>query len=378
MHISYGSYEHIARRLKNNNVNIAVYGAGMIGEVIVPYLIEEYSLFDNILFFMDADTKKQGKFIRIGAREYLVQSPETLHNLPENTVLWITNSNYAPIVKMLDEIEELRDTEGYIIPILQAMASKDPVEKIDVRVSNEPIIPKKIHYCWFSRNPIPNYLQKCIDSWYKFCPDYEIIRWDEDNYDVTKNTYMQQAYDARKWGFVPDIARLDILYQYGGIYLDTDVELIRSIDDLLYQPAFLGVEKWGNINTGGCSGAIPQHPAIKAMLDFRRNEKFILDDGSMNLTTCGFYETKPLIAHGFKPNNTTQRIADVTVYSSDFFHPYDYMSGETTITENTRSIHHFNGGWLDEKKMDERKRTRLLYQQMLERMQVGTNEGSVY
>jgi hypothetical protein len=135
-------------------------------------------------------------------------------------------------------------------------------------------------------------------------------------------------------------------------------------------PAFAGVEKWGNINMGGCSGAVPHHPLIKKMLDGRIHERFILEDGSLNQTTCGYYETKPLIDIGMKPNNTIQHLADMTVLSSEFFHPYDYMSGETRITANTFSIHHFNGGWLDAKRVEERKKTTELYNRMLKRMQV--------
>lgn len=369
----YNDYRTIANGIKSKCSNFAVYGAGMIGTVLIPHLIEEYNLFDKFLFFIDGDKKKQGKLIQIGLRKYTIESPDKLRELPQHTILLITNSNYAPIVKMLDEIEQLDQTEGYIIPILQVCNTSVKGKKNDVRVTQEQMIPKKIHYCWFSGNPMPDYLKRCIDSWYKFCPDYEIIRWDEDNYDVNKNLYMKQAYEAKKWGFVPDIARLDILYEHGGIYLDTDVELIRNLDDLLYQSAFAGAEKWGNINMGGCSGAVPHHPIIKKMLDFRINERFILEDGSLNQTTCGFYETKPLIELGMKPNNTVQRIGDMTIYSSDFFHPYDYMSGETVITENTYSIHHFNGGWLDDKRMAERKKTMQLYQRMLERMQVTKN-----
>ena len=369
----YNDLDTIAKEIKINNRKMVVYGAGMIGNVFIPYFAEEYQLYDNLLFFIDGDKKKQGNAIKIGLREYNIEAPSMLMELPEETLLLVTNSNFLPIVQMLDEIKQLKQIEGYIIPIILACGTPKKGQKQDTHISRNQLIPKKIHYCWFSGNPMPDYLKRCVDSWYKFCPDYEIIRWDEDNYDVNKNLYMKQAYEAKKWGFVPDIARLDILYEHGGIYLDTDVELIRNLDDLLYQSAFAGVEKWGNINMGGCSGAVPHHPIIKKMLDFRINERFILEDGSLNQTTCGFYETKPLIELGMKPNNTVQRIGDMTIYSSDFFHPYDYMSGETVITENTYSIHHFNGGWLDEKRMAERKKTMQLYQQMLERMQVIKN-----
>ena len=364
----YNDLEAIADRIMTGNRKIVVYGAGMIGRVLVPYLIEEYGLFDNLLFFVDADVRKQRETISIGDREYRIVSQEVLKQFPDNAVLWITNSNYQPIVELLDGIEKLKQAEGYILPVLQVLATRNLGKRENIRISEEPMIPKKIHYCWFSGKPIPDYLKRCMESWNRFCPDYEIIRWDESNYDITWNSYMQQAYEAEKWGFVPDIARLDILYRHGGIYLDTDVELVRNLDELLYQSAFAGVEKWGNVNLGGCCGVMPQHPMIKEILEYRINEKFILKDGGMNLTTCGFYETKPLINRGMKPNNTTQRVADMTIYSSDYFHPYDYMSGETLLTDNTFSIHHFNGGWLDESKMAERKRTKMMYQLMLDRM----------
>ena len=103
---------------------------------------------------------------------------------------------------------------------------------------------------------MPGSLKRCIDSWKKYCPDYEIKRWDESNYDISKSSYMKGAYESKKWGFIPDYARLDILYNYGGFYLDTDVELVRSLDELRYQPAFSGVEKWSVVNIGGCSGAV--------------------------------------------------------------------------------------------------------------------------
>jgi len=218
---------------------------------------------------------------------------------------------------------------------------------------------------------MPQMLQRCIDSWKKFCPDYEIIRWDESNYDISWSKYMCQAYELKKWGFVPDVARLDILYRYGGIYLDTDVELIRSLDELLYQPAFCGTEKWGIINPGGCCGAQPYNPVIRAMLDNRRDVLFLERDGSINATTCGFYDTNPLVELGFKINGKTQIIADdkMTVYSSDFFHPFDYMSGETVLTQNTFSIHYFSGSWLGEKASEERSRTRWRYQKFVESLE---------
>lgn len=374
MKVRYDSYFDMANKIRSDKRSVVVYGAGMIGQIVIPYIINEYQLGDNLLFYIDRDKKKQKSSIRIGNRDYLIESPDKLKELSPDTVLLITNSNYSPVVKMLDEIENLENNDAYIVPILQVLNTHRDMEKNVIKTSMVPQIPKKIHYCWFSGCPMPDYLNKCIESWHKFCPDYEIIKWDESNYDVEKNLYMKQAYEMKKWGFIPDIARLDILYEHGGIYLDTDVEVIRSLDELLYQSAFVGVEKWGNINMGGCSGAVPKHPMLKKLLDFRIDECFIMQDGSINQTTCGYYETMPFIKLGMKPNNTIQQIENMTIYSSDFFHPYDYMSGETHITENTFSIHHFNGGWLDNESVKERKRTMNLYKQMLERMQVTCDE----
>lgn len=366
MILKYDSFEKIKEHVKVNNAPVVIYGAGMIGQVIMPYVISAYGLLDNLLFYVDANESKQRQLIHIGNRDIEIKSPEVLDKLPDNAILLITNSNYTGIVDMFNSIDTLKESIGVIIPVILAMrAKKSGTDNTPVGISGLKI-PKVINYCWFSRSRMPDYLVKCIDSWKKFCPDYEIIRWDEDNYDVEKNMYMKQAYEAKKWGFVPDIARLDILYNYGGLYIDTDVEIIRNLDDLLVYEAFTGVEKWGNVNMGGCSGAVPHHPMIKQILDFRINEKFIMEDGSLNLTTCGYYETMPLIQKGFRPDNTTQTIDGMTVFSSDYFQPYDYMSGETCMTKNTHSIHHFNGGWLDKKHLAERQKTKDDYQRMVQ------------
>ena len=211
------------------------------------------------------------------------------------------------------------------------------------------MIPKVIHYCWFGRGEKPALAKKCIDSWKKYCPDYEIVCWNEENYDISKNRYMKQAHERKMYGFVPDYARLDILYHYGGIYLDTDVELTKNLDDLLYQDGFCCVEKWQTVNLGGGSGAVPGNGIIGKMLEYRENMEFISCDGNVNTNTCGFYDTKVLQKLGYILNGTVQYIDDMTVYPSEFFHPFDYASGRTRMSVNTHGIHHFNGGWLDEK-----------------------------
>ena len=362
MVLKFDSFDKIREYVNKKETPVVIYGAWMIGQIIMTYIVVEYGIVDKLLFYVDGDSKKQNETIHIGNRNIEIKSLDVLPDIPKDAVILITTSNYTGVISMLNTIEELRENIVAIIPVILALNAEQMPDSSMITESKKFNIPKKINYCWFSGNPMPDYLNKCIESWKKFCPDYEIIRWDEDNYNVEKNLYMKQAYEAKKWGFVPDIARLDILYNYGGLYIDTDVEVIRNLDDLLKYEAFAGVEKWGNINMGGCSGAVPHHPVIKEMLDFRKNEPFVMQDGSFNLTTCGYYETMPLIKKGFKPNNTVQNIAGMTIFSSDYFHPYDYMSGETCITKNTYSIHHFNGGWLDEKHRKDREKTKKEYQ----------------
>lgn len=362
-----GSFETLSRRITAQEKKIIVYGAGVIGQTAVPYWLNRYQLDEHVLCYVDADTHKNGDMVTLSSRTVPIRPPEALREYRGKYLLLIAVSSFESVIHDLEQIDEAGDAETYILPVMLLDIAHMNKEGSITHTSPAPIIPKTIHYCWFSGKPIPDKLQKCIDSWKRYCPDYEIIRWDENNYDIHQVPYMEQAYACRKWGFIPDIARLDLLYRYGGIYLDTDVELLRSLDELLYQPAFCGVEKWGIVNFGGCSGARAGNPVIKAILDFRKDEPFLRKDGSLNQTTCGYYETPPLVKRGLQVNGTTQIIADgmMTVYSSDFFHPFDYISGETRLTQNTFSIHHFSGTWLGEGAAEERIKTQKRYKEFL-------------
>lgn len=210
------------------------------------------------------------------------------------------------------------------------------------------MIPKKIHYCWFGGNPIPNKDKKCIESWRKKCPDYEIIEWNESNYDVNKNKYMKQAYEAKKWGFVPDYARLDIIYNEGGIYLDTDVEIIKPLDDLLLDKGFAGIEGTESkeaIALGLGFAAEKGNPIIKKLLESYDEILFINDDGTLNLTPSPVYSTEKMLEAGFVLNGLKQTIDGFTVYPKEYFCPRDYHTGKLSKTKNTYTIHWYNASW---------------------------------
>lgn len=214
------------------------------------------------------------------------------------------------------------------------------------------MIPKKIHYCWVGGAPKPQSVLYCIESWKKYCPDYEIIEWNESNYDFRKNQYMSDAYDTQKWGFVPDYARLDIIYHHGGIYLDTDVEMIRCFDELLNYKAFFGFEASDNsdffVNCGQGFGAEPFHSLIKQLLDVYENKVFIKNDGSLNLLPSPHYTTDGLVNYGLKRQNIDQHLQDAVVFASDVLCPKNFVTGKIKKTNRTVSIHHFTASWMDE------------------------------
>lgn len=364
-------YADLAEHIKNSASRVIIYGAGMIGQIVVPYMITKYNLFRYVDCYVDKDKRKQMQKIAAGPYKYTVKAPDILQEIDDKVILLITNSNFFEVIDFLDKIPELNHTEGYIIPMMQ-IYEQQSAEKISVsKFREKQIIPKTIHYCWFGKKEMPGFLQKCVDSWRSVCPGYEIICWNEDNYDVSRIPYMEEAFEKKKYGFVTDVARLDILYRYGGIYIDTDVTLLRNLDGLLYQDAFTGVEKWGNINTGGCCGAVKHHLMIKKMLDYRSGFHFMREDGSLNIETNGWYETMPFLKAGMRVDNTMQRIEDVTIYPSGVFHPYDYMSCESHLEEYTYAIHHFYGGWMEKSDLENRKKTQERYGKMLERMQCG-------
>lgn len=208
-------------------------------------------------------------------------------------------------------------------------------------------IPKVIHYCWFGGNPIPEKDQACIDSWKKYCPDYKICRWDESNYDITKNQYMYEAYKAKKWGFVPDYARLDIIYNHGGIYLDTDVELIKNLDDLLENEAFVGYEDDEHINFGLGFGAVKNHEGIKQIMSNYDEIRFINDDGTLNTVASPTVNSDFFKQKGAVLNGELQTFLGITMYPVDYFCPMDFNTGLLKLTENTYSIHRFHMSWVD-------------------------------
>jgi hypothetical protein len=210
-------------------------------------------------------------------------------------------------------------------------------------------IPKVIHYCWFGNNLLPKLGQKCIESWEKHCPGYRIIKWDESNFDITSNQYVKEAYEAKKYAFVSDYVRLHALYKHGGIYMDTDVEVLKPLDVFLSNKAFSGFEDEIQIPTG-IMACMQHHPLFKKFLEYYDERSFIRKDGTLDLTDNVKIITGMCTKEGFIPNNTKQTIADFTLYPKDYFCPKNFYTGKIQLTQNTCTIHHFNSSWFDKER----------------------------
>ncbi|MBQ7363399.1 MAG: glycosyl transferase [Clostridia bacterium] len=210
-------------------------------------------------------------------------------------------------------------------------------------------IPKIIHYCWFGGNPLPEAAVKCMESWKKYCPDYEIMEWNEENFPTDFNDYVKEAYEAKKWAFVSDVARLYALVRYGGVYMDTDIEVVKNIDDILVYDAISGFESSGSIPTG-MMAAKKGHPFFIDLLHDYDGEHFIMEDGSYNMTTNVVRITEPCLANGLKLNNKEQTVCGFTFKPMDYFCAKDAISDEVKVTENTYTIHHFNSSWITDEK----------------------------
>lgn len=204
------------------------------------------------------------------------------------------------------------------------------------------MIPKVIHYCWFGRGEKPKLAQKCIASWKKHCKDYQIIEWNEDNFDVRSNAYTRMCYENKKYAFLSDYVRLLVVAEHGGIYLDTDVEVLKPFDDLLEYPAYFGFENDEAVNTGLGFGAEPGSEAVKAML--KAYDQLL--DGQSGTIGCPILNTEALCKMGLELNGCKQVSEHFVVFPKDFLNPYDAPTGRLTITDQTYSIHWFGGAWM--------------------------------
>lgn len=225
------------------------------------------------------------------------------------------------------------------------------------------MIPKKIHYCWFGDSHKSRKIKKCIKSWKKYCPGYEIIEWNDDNVDFSDCEFAKDAYKEKAWAFVSDYVRLKVIYENGGIYLDTDVELIKNLDQFLNNSAYIGFETKETVTTGLGYGAERGNPVIKEMMDYYKVIRYRDSNGNIIRQTSPEVSTKVLLNHGLKipDKGMIQELNDIMVFPSDYFCPKDYYSEVMSITDNTVSIHHYVASWMDKKHRFKQKKFAFLY-----------------
>lgn len=219
------------------------------------------------------------------------------------------------------------------------------------------MIPKIIHYCWFGRGEKPKLAKKCIASWHKYCPDYEVIEWNEDNFDINMNGYTRMCYEQKKYAFLSDYVRLFVVAEHGGVYFDTDVELIQPLDSLIAHEAFFGFETPEYIASGLGFGSVPHGVAIETMLA----EYEELLDGEHGVKGCPRLNTYALLKLGMKQDGTYQNLSGSIVLPPEYLNPYESGTGRLNKTENTVSIHWYSASWMTRKQHVRQKITRPLH-----------------
>lgn len=278
---------------------------------------------------------------------------ELKKDIHEYIIIIASSIHYPEILEILDALTYCDGLKVYILSFIENTSKETKnVQLIEENSQKEYIIPPIIHYCWFGEKSLPLEYQQYIDGWREKCPEYEIKCWDEKNYDINVNPFVEAMYHQKKWAFVSDYVRLDILYKYGGIYLDTDVELIKSLDPLRKYNGFIGRERANLVASGLGIGARKKNPIIFSIL---QKYNILLQEGSCDLgqISCPYIETGIFNEFGMSSKNETQIIDDFLILSSSYFGGMNRGTFLINPQDNTYSIHHYAGTWVD--RTDKRK-----------------------
>lgn len=337
-----------------------IWGGGSRAELCY----REWKIKKSITAIVDSNEEMWNKSWRIDNRILCINKDRMISEICaygiNNCALLIAPVFYSlDIIEELDKEDSLDGLETYVVSLITEYYTPQEFEF----TKGAQKIPKKIHYCWFGGKEIPDRLKIYMETWGRFCPDYDIIRWDESNYDISKNQYMYEAYRVGKYGFVPDYARLDIIYNHGGIYLDTDIELCKRLDDLLCDNSFFSVDFESCVNPGSGFGAVQFNPIIGDMMKVYNNEHFINGDGSLNLKPCYHYQNPVLKKYGFEITQRYQKIEDNVLYPREVLAPIATYTGNERVTEKTHSIHRAELSWISEndRKARERFKNKIMY-----------------
>lgn len=363
MKIAGNTFQEFAE--KSNKKKVIVFGAGDFLELICKNY-QEMELHEKIQYIVDNDREKIGMKIELNGIEKKIYPPEQLlKENPEDLLILISPAVYAyDIYIQLGQVKHLKDTECFLLPLM--IGYHNEAGEILVR-KKETIdqIPKTIHYFWFSGKKKTSLAEECLKSWKQICPDYEMVEWNTGNYDVTANAYMYQAFQVQNWAYVSDYARLDVVYRYGGIYLDLDVRLLKNLDFLLKHEMFIGFGPLRDIEAAAF-GAKQGCTVIKDMMNIYESRIFEPNTSTNLLNVQPVYLDTFFSERGFLINGRYQERKGVALYPRELFSPMDWFTGETGTLEKSAGIHYCAGGWHSKKQRENRIRKRNGYRRLEE------------
>jgi hypothetical protein len=318
----------------------------------------------NITEFID--NGKAGSEIVSGDRKYTVKNLEYLKNISEGIILICSSKCMDEMYESVCNLNLPDSVECFLLALIWPVSDGVDDSKIKDYIFNNSSVPdkieKKIHCFWFSGDEKPKKYQMCIDSWKRVCPDYEIIEWNADNYDCGKNTFVKQAYDKKKWAFISDYARLDVVHEYGGIYLDMDVELKKDFEPLLKCDAFFSFGRQFVVDLGTGFGSVAHNPFIKSLLDLYQGKEFLDESGEpmLNKYVQPFFIMNNIVGKGVCMNGDMQMVDDMVFLPRKYYSPVDDFFFQNYVqSEDTRGIHWYNAGWCDDSIFDVREKNKL-------------------
>lgn len=335
--------------LVNYKGEIVCIGIGMVLSHI-EQLLCEYGISDKVCILADNDPAKWGTEVFYGLKIYTVVSVDELKQMSfKNPLALITCEKDKEIIEQLKDDKAFDHWNWGSYPQLNYYFKKDIKKTINLK-GKESYIPSIIHYIWFGNKKIPEEQQSFIAGWKRICDNYEFVLWNEFNYDVNKCTYTREAFHAGDYARVSDYARMDILYHYGGFYMDTDVELLKSLDVLRCHRAVFAFGEWPVVNSGIICGSVPKNELIRRLRDEPRTKIPYYDTkGKPDRRTNCYYENEVLKEIGFKGNFVSQLIDEIALYSPIYFASEGNYYSSDDITDETIAIHHCAGSWKREK-----------------------------
>ena len=329
--------------------DIFCWGQGKHFKNLAYPFLKKSGLIDNLRGFVDVH---DGGDTEIDGRHFPCIGKKRLSGMdPENALILVAVTGYEEIMNQLGGDEAISRFEAVPAVFLEALYEdmcllSVPKPPLNFRKHKKPVIPKMIHGIWFSGEPMPKLYLKCLESWKKYAPDMEIKIWNLENYKPDKCRFFEEAIDQKNWAFASDYARADILRRYGGVYMDLDVEMLRPIDDLLCNDAYMSFESADRIECGSGMGAKPGNPIIEEICESYEKRPYFKADGSWDNSTCPVRYTRVIEKHGLKKDGSFQFVEDITVYPFEVLTGKSFDTGIIYRSDLSYTVHHHNGSWI--------------------------------